>query len=313
MTSRAIARGTLGWAASVAILAACALALGGRVAAVDASGGLPALAPFAAAMAIDALANGVLVAAWLAVLAAVGAPLEAHAAGWVWSVSQLARYTLGSAQIGGREAVGRRYGLPAWVGAATALVEIVWSGAITAALALATAPWWLPGAAGLTWLAWTAALPAAGLLVGLARPDLPLRFVASALSRRAGLRRLAPGGARLGRATAARITGLYALNSGLRAGAFLLLFSAVGGSVLGEGLRAVGALALGQLAGWLAVFAPGGLGAREGVTMLAVAPAIGGGPALTLVAAVRLAELLGETLFALAARLHGGAGEGRGR
>ncbi len=312
---------------------ALALALRGRVAAVGGLPGfLPGVVPFAAAVALNTLANGVVVTAWRAALAAAGTPLEARAAARVWSVSQLARYTVGAAQIGGREVAGRRCGLPAWAGATTALVEICWSGAVTAAIALATAPWWLPGAAGLAWLAWAAALPVAVLLVGLARPDLPPRLAAAVLGR---LRRAAPttgqpqleqlrratpttgqpqleqlpraapttGQPQLGRAAAARITGLYLLNSVLRVSAFLALFAAVGGTLPGEGLRAAGALALGQLVGWLAVFAPGGLGPREGATALAAAPATGPTAALVLVAATRLAELAAEALFAAAAHL----------
>ncbi|MGH8906803.1 MAG: lysylphosphatidylglycerol synthase domain-containing protein [Egibacteraceae bacterium] len=339
-------------AAGLWILVGCALALAlalrGRVAAVGGLPGfLPGVVPFAAAVALNTLANGVVVTAWRAALAAAGTPLEARAAARVWSVSQLARYTVGAAQIGGREVAGRRCGLPAWAGATTALVEICWSGAVTAAIALATAPWWLPGAAGLAWLAWAAALPVAVLLVGLARPDLPPRLAAAVLGR---LRRAAPttgqpqleqlrratpttgqpqleqlpraapttgqpqleqlpraapttGQPQLGRAAAARITGLYLLNSVLRVSAFLALFAAVGGTLPGEGLRAAGALALGQLVGWLAVFAPGGLGPREGATALAAAPATGPTAALVLVAATRLAELAAEALFAAAAHL----------
>ncbi|MDP8970702.1 MAG: hypothetical protein M3N52_09475, partial [Actinomycetota bacterium] len=107
---------------------------------------------------------------------------------------------------------------------------------------------------------------------------------------------------RMGRGDAARLTLWYAANTGLRLVAFLLLFAAVGGSPTADGLRAVGAWALGQLVGRLAVFAPGGLGPREGATALTVFPAIGGGPALVLVAATRLAEIVAEGLFVAAAR-----------
>jgi len=256
--------------------------------------------PFAAAVGINAVANGVVVTAWRQVLAAMGTPVPSRAAAWVWSVSQLARYALGAAQVAGRALAGRGYGLPAWAGAATTVVEIGWSGAVTATIALATAPWWLAGAGNLGWLAWAGAAPAAVLAVGLFRPDVPVGLIGQGLERlgRAGADRLS-----LSRASAARITGLYAVNSALRVSAFLVLFTASGGSLAGDGLRAAGALAVGQLVGWLTVFAPGGLGPREGATALVVAPAVGGTTALLLVAATRLAELLGEALFALIARL----------
>ena len=270
------------WAASAAILAACVLALRGRVAAVDASGGLPGLGAFALAVSANAAANAVLVSAWRGLLAAAGAPLDGRVAARVWSSSQLARYAIGGAQFAGRAVAGRRHGVRASRGTMTALVEVGWSAAVTGAVALATAPWWLPPASSA--LAWAGALPVAALAVLLVRPDL---------ARLDGL----------DRGAAARITALYTLNATLRLAAFLALFAAVGGSVTAEGLRAAGALALGQLAGWAAVFAPGGLGPREGATALAVAPAVGGGPALVLVASTRLAELLAEALFAAAARL----------
>jgi glycosyltransferase 2 family protein len=334
-----VLRRLAGWVTSAAVLAACGLALRGRMAAIGASGGLPSVRPMAIAVVANTAANGVVVTAWRRVLRAAGELIDTRAAAWVWSVSQLARYMVGAAQVGGRAVAGRRYGLSATAGALTTLVEVAWQAAITATLVLATAPWWLPGASGLAWLAWIGALPAAVLAVGLIRPDLLLRVVAAMLGwrplERLTGRRMADGqgvggspptvqGAggspptvqgvggspptwldrvRLPRADAARVTVLYALNSGLRLGAFLSLFVAVSGSLGLGGLRAVGAYALGQLIGRLAVFAPGGLGPREGATALVVAPAIGGGPALVLVASVRLAEILGEAAFAVLARL----------
>jgi hypothetical protein len=280
------------------------------MAAISTSGGLPGIAPVLVAVAINTAANGVVVTAWRGMLRASGAQISTRAAAWVWSVSQLARYTIGAAQVGGRAVVGRRYGLSATAGAVTTLVEVAWQAAITATLVLATVPWWLSGASSLAWIVWIGAIPAMVLAMGLIWPELVLRAVAVMLDR-SPWKRLAGGRRMTGtlhhvrfhRADAARVTVLYALNSGLRLAAFLTLFVAVGGSLNSDGLRAVGAYGLGQLVGRLAVFAPGGLGPREGATALAVAPAVGGGPALVLVASVRLAELLGEALFAGLARV----------
>lgn len=289
-------------------MAATGLALRGRMDAVGDAGGLPGAAPAAAAVALNIVANGVLVQAWRAVLAAAGVPLAARAAAWVWSVSQLARYAMGAAQVGGRAVAGRPYGVTATAGAVTTLVEIAWQAAITATLVLATAPWWLAEAEGLGWLAWLGVAPAVLLGVGLVRPDVLLRLVAGVLAW-GPLARLT--GDRLGgavdrvhvdRGVAARLTLLYTLNSALRLAAFLCLFAAVGGGLRDDGLRAVGAYALGQLVGRLAVIVPGGIGPRESATLLAVAPAVGGGPGLVLVAAVRLAEIVGEAVFAAGAR-----------
>jgi glycosyltransferase 2 family protein len=277
--------------------------------AISASSGLPGVVPLVVAVIINAAANGVVVTAWREVLRAADAHMSVSAAAWVWSLSQLARYTVGAAQVGGRAVVGRRYGLSTTAGALTTLVEVAWQAAIAATLVLATAPWWLPGAFGLAWLAWIGALPAAMLAAGLICPGLLLRTVAAVLHwgplERVTRRQLGKGlgRVRFRRADAARVTALYVLNSGLRLTAFLTLFVAVGGSLGPDGLRAVGAYALGQLVGRLAVFAPGGLGPREGATALALTSAIGGGPALVLVASVRAAEFLGEVLFGGLARL----------
>lgn len=279
------------------------------MAAVGAAGGLPAVAPVVAAVAANVAGNAVVVLAWRDVLAAAGARLPARVAAWVWSLSQLARYTLGAAQVGGRALVGRRWGLTATAGAVTALVEVAWQSSLTATLVLATLPWWLTGAEPLRGLAAVGVLPAALLVAGLVDPQGMLRAVARVLGwaplRRLGGVRLAAAAARvrMGRAQAARLTLLYAGNAALRLAAFLLLFAAVGGHLAADGLRAAGAYGLGQLVGRLAVFAPGGLGPREGATALAIFPAIGGGPALVLVAAVRLAEIVAEALFFAAARV----------
>ena len=276
--------------------------------AVGQAGGLPSVAAFTAAVLINVGANAVVVQAWRAVLSASGVALGFRAAAWVWSVSQLARYALGAAQVGGRAVAGRRYGLSPTAGAATALVEIGWQTSITATLVLATSPWWLPAVADLRWLAILGVPPAAVLVAGLLWPRRLLAWLGWLAGTRpvAWLTRGRLGGAvervSVDRAAAARLTALYALNSALRLSAFAVLFAAVGGDLGAEAMRVVGAYAVGQLVGRLAVFVPGGIGPREGATALVLAPAIGGGPALVLVTAVRLAEIVGEAIFAAGAR-----------
>lgn len=296
-------RRALGWLAAAAVLAATAAALRGRWEAVGDAGGLPGLAAMGAATALFLVANGVLVAAWRAVVACSGLRLPPRTAAWIWGASQLARYLLGAAQVGSRAVIARRAGVPATTGAVSVLVEVGWQTSLTAAVALATAPRWLGGAGELGWLAAAAIAPVLVLVAGLVAPQRLLRGVGRLLDlgplpRLTGgrLRDIA-GRVRLTRRTAAAITGWFAANTLLRLSGFLLLFDAVGG-VLGEdALLAVGAAALGQLVGRVAIFAPGGLGPREGATALAVAPAIGGGPALLLVAATRLAEVVAELVF----------------
>lgn len=300
----------LGWVLSLAILAATAALLRDRFTAVGEAGGLPGVGPSLLAGGLFLVANGVLADTWRRMVGLAGPLPGWGAAAWVWSVSQLARYTIGAAQIGGRAVMARRYGMTGTAGAVTALVEVGWQTSITAAMVLATLPWWLPGAGDLTWLAWVGALPVLVLVWGLVAPASLLAGIAAVL-RTGPLHRLtrgrldaAAGQVRLSRGAAASLTARFAGNSALRLVAFLLLYRAVGGQLDVDGvLLATGASAVGQLVGRLAVFAPGGIGPREGATALVVAPVIGGGPALVLVAATRLLEVLAELAFFLLARL----------
>lgn len=271
------------------------------------AGGLPGVGPLGLAVAANLVANDVLVRAWRAVLRAAGIALGQRAAAWIWALSQVARYALSAAQVGGRAVVGRPYGVTPAAGALTALVEIGWQTSITALLALATVPWWLATSASLRWLAWAAVAPAAVLVAGVAAPSALLRVLAGLAEAVPFARaRFARAGDALRRvdlrpAAALALTGRYALNSALRLVGVAALVGAVGGRP-GDLPRVVGAYALGQLAGRLVVFAPGGLGPREGVTALVLAPAVGGGPAVVVVAAVRLCEVVAEAVTLAAAR-----------
>jgi hypothetical protein len=294
----------LGRLAGIALLAVAVVALRDQWHGVGEAGGLPGAGPSAVAAGLFQIANAVLAVTWRAVVRiGGGGALPLRAAVWVWAASQLARYSVGAAQVGGRAVLGRRYGLTLTAGGTTALVEIAWQTAITAVLVLATLPWWLGVAGSLTWLAWAGVLPAAVLLVGLTAPARLLGVLAATL-RWGPLARLTRGRLRaavgelsLRRRDAAALTGAYMLNTALRLTGVVVLFAAVGGDAGRDWPLVVGAASLGQLVGRLAVFAPGGLGPREGATALALAPAIGGGPALILVAATRLLELVAELVF----------------
>lgn len=301
----------LGWAASLVILAVTVALLRHRFEAVGEAGGLPGLGPSAVAVGLYVVANGVLADTWRRMVALTGPRPPWRAAAWVWSASQLARYTLSAAQVAGRAVLARRYGVTGTAGAVSVVVEVGWQTSINAATVLATLPWWLPGAGDLTWLAWAGVLPVLVLVAGLLAPQRLVRLLTAVL-RRGPLGRLlgsrldrAADGAFLDRAAAAELTARFALNSGLRLVAFVVLFGAVAGRGLatGEVLLAIGASAVGQFVGRLAVFAPGGIGPREGATALVVAPALGGGAALVLVASVRALEVVAELAFLLIARV----------
>lgn len=285
------------------LLLVAAWLLRGRWDEVRRSGGVPGVTPVLLAAAVHVVANAVSVTTWRRLVAVAGAHLRWVEAAWVWAASQLARYGLSGAQVAGRAVLARRHGVSATAGGVTALVETAWQLAITGLLVLGTVPWWLPGSDGLTWLVVAAALPALVLLVGSLDPMRLLRAAAAVAAwgpvRRVTRDRLATGldGVHLSPGQAARLTGWFLVNTALRVVAFVVLLGAVGGDLPADVPAAVGAYALGQVAGRLAFFAPGGLGAQEGAAALVLTPVLGAPVAVLLVAVTRLAELVGELTF----------------
>lgn len=302
----------------VAVLGVAVALLRSRLASIGGPAGLPG--PGAAALVVGAnvLGNGLLIAAWRQLVAAAGTRVAPGPAARVWTVSQLARYTIGAAQVAGRAVAGRRLGISAAAGTLTTLVEIGWGVSLTAAVVVASSPAWLPDAPGLRWVALLAVVPTAVVVAGLVSPRRVLATLASVLDR-SPLRRLTGGRAgtalrevRVDRRLAAEVTAAYAAVIALRVAATVVLVASVDGSGDGAGIgiaRIAGAWALGQVVGQLAVVAPGGLGPREGATALVLAPALGAEAALLVVALIRLGELAAELLsYGLARLLPGQAG-----
>lgn len=298
------ARLVLRWAVSIAVLVAVALALRGRFTSV-AESGVPWPRPesIAATLVLFVIANELLVRGWLALVAMGHGHIPRKLGRWVWAKSQLARYAVGMAQVASRAIVARRHGLRPATSAITTLLEVVWYTCINAAMALATIPWWLADT-GLGWAAWLAVLPALVLAPALFAPRLFIEIAIWA-SRLPVLRKVG----QLGRARdlevshgeTALLTGIYVGNAIIRLAGFWCLYLGVGGPS-DQILRVTGAFALGHLIGAVAVFAPGGLGPREGVTAIVLAPILGAGPVLMLVAATRLFELAAELTYAGFAR-----------
>jgi glycosyltransferase 2 family protein len=284
----------LGLIVLVAVLVGAVLALRGRAAEVGGAGGLPGPRTSMLAVVASLAGNLVLIDAWRALVAAAGPRLAFAAAARVWTSSQLARYTIGAAQVPGRVLAGRAHGVGTALGTLTTLVEIAWGMSLTAVVVLATAPAWLPADGSLDWVAIAAVVPAAAVVAGLIAPQRMLQAVARPL------RRFGAPTAQVDRRLAAAVAARYAAVIALRVVVAVALYAAVGGDAH-DWPAVAGAWALGQLAGQLAVFAPGGLGVREGATALVLAPAIGPAAALLLVALIRLAELVAElATFALA-------------
>lgn len=297
------------WVLLAGLLAVAGSVLWERRAAVGDAGGLPGLVPSVTAALIYVMANALLAWNWSSIVAVAGTRLRFRTALWVWSVSQISRYTVTLAQVGSRAVVARRYGVPATAGVLSTVLELAWMFVVTSTIVVATIPWWLPTAGDARWVAGVAVLPVVGIVAAVAHPQAMLR-AADALVRRPLVDRVTGGRlagvaerVHLDRATMWRFVARYGTNTALRHTAFLVLFAAVGGDLATSALTAVGTYALGSLAGTVAVFAPGGLGVREGLIAVALTPVIGGGPALLLAAAVRLLEVIAELSLLGVARL----------
>lgn len=298
----------LAWVVTVGLLVIAGLALRDRWTDVRDVGGLPAALPVVLAVVVNTAGNALLAHTWRELAAVGGARLPWRTASWVWALSQLSRYGLSGAQVAGRAVVARRYGMTATAGGVTALVEVAWQLAIHGVVMLATLPWWLPGAQDLRWVALAGILPAAVLLLGSWSPNTLLGWLARLVAW-GPVTRLTRGRfastldrVALTRREAGRLTLLFLANTAVRFTAFAMVLAAVGGAIPADLPRAAGAYVLGQFVGRLAVFAPGGIGPREGVTALVMGPVLGGGGALVLVAVTRLAEVAGELVFLALAR-----------
>ena len=79
-------------------------------------------------------------------------------------------------------------------------------------------------------------------------------------------------------------------------------YAAMTSGVIGLGLDNlpifVGAICVANVLGFLAVFAPAGIGVREGVLMLLLSPTLGSGPAALFAVTLRLVQVAGDTATA---------------
>lgn len=289
--------------ALVALLAVRVLATRGQAAADLAV--LPALWALVLALVANVVANGVLASSWGRLLALLGErrpPL--WRAWWLWASTQLARYGLGGAQVVSRAVAVRTLGIPASVGGLTVVLETTLQLCLNVAVVLVTLPVLL-GAADVGGLVAVTVVPLLLLLVLSVRPRRMVLVLQAALRRLPVPQRLRDRVEGLGvpptlpLAGVVVLLGWYAVNLAARLGGFLLLLVTVAPDGVDGRLVAiaVGAASLGTLVGRLAIFVPGGIGPREGVTILLLGPTIGALPAVGLVAAVRLTEIAAELVF----------------
>ncbi|MEU3016170.1 lysylphosphatidylglycerol synthase domain-containing protein [Nocardiopsis sp. NPDC007018] len=224
--------------------------------------------------------------AWRSLLAGLGSPLPRGAAARVMFVGQLGKYLPGSvwafvAQV----ELARDWKVPRSRGAAATLLAV----AVTVAVSLAVAAVALPLSSAEAARRWWWALAAAPVLLACLHPGVLGWGVRLAARPFARFREVTEAGplAVGGRAVTASV--LWTLVAWVPLGAHVWLLTwAVGGEALGSVGPAVGAYALAWVLGLLVVFAPAGLGVREVVLVVALAPVVDAGAALVVAVLSRL-------------------------
>lgn len=234
---------------------------------------------------------------WRATSAGFGAPLGVRAAAVVYLVGQVGKYLPGgvwnlaaSAELGSDRGIERRRTV------GTMLVAVLVSMAVAGALALLT----LPGvpASPLEGHPWLVLLTPLALLAMLPVVLNTLLVVLLRVTRQAPLPDRIGGGAV---AAAAGWSLLSWVAAGLQVHVLALAVGAEAGMPL---LRlSVGGYALAWLVGFVLVFLPAGVGAREVVLAAALAPALGTGGVLVVVLLSRVLVTAGDLLSAGLAHL----------
>lgn len=237
---------------------------------------------------------------WRAVGAGLGAPLGLREAAVVYLVGQVGKYLPGgvwnlvaSAELGRDRGIERRRTVGSMV------LAVMVSAAMGGLLVLLTLPG-LPGGflEDLAWLTWLAPLTVVVVL-----PPVLNRVLALLLR----LTRQAPVAERI-RIGAVAASGAWAVASWLAVGAQVLVLAlAVGAEPDATLVRAaVGGYAVAWVVGFVLVFLPAGVGAREGVLALALSPVLGAGGVLVVVLLCRVlltvADLVAAALALLVAR-----------
>jgi uncharacterized membrane protein YbhN (UPF0104 family) len=197
----------------------------------------------------------------------------------IWSVSQASRFVPGNvALVASRVLLTARHGVARSLAAGSLALEVglivVWGGFFAS---------WLPS----TWLAgWLRLLLAAGTLGVLAALPLVLRPVGRRWPSFAGLR--------VGHLYEA--VALYGINNLVRATGCVFVAAALDDLRWGDAFLVIGAVNLAAVVGMLGV-TPAGLGVREGVITVLLAPRFGAGNAAAMAVAFRAWEFLFELVW----------------
>lgn len=235
--------------------------------------------PLLGAGAVVLVAYALLIEAWRRLIVAWRQRLPWRAATRIWTLSNLGRYLPGKVwAVVGLAALAEQAGISGWVAAGAALTMQV----LSVGTGAATAAGGAPGAASPFWLG--AAVGAAVLTVGaLASPRVVRR-----------LGRAVPGvdPARLGAPRVVSLLGASAATLGAWAAYGVALWLLAHGVLASpDGLtvwRATGSFAAAYVVGLVALFAPGGVGVREGVLIVLLEPSVGAAGAIALSLASRI-------------------------
>jgi uncharacterized membrane protein YbhN (UPF0104 family) len=234
--------------------------------------------------------------AWRALLAGMGSPLPRRTAARVMFVGQLGKYLPGSvwafvAQV----ELARDWNVPRTRGAAATLLAV----GVTVAAGLAVAAVALPLSSAEAARRWWWALALAPLLLAALHPRVVgwgIRLAARPFARFREVAEAGPPDVR-GRSMAAAVG--WTLVAWVPLGLHVWLLTwAVGGEALRSVGPAVGAYALAWTLGLLVVFAPAGLGVREAVLVVALAPVVDAGAALVVAVLSRLVMTVADVAWA---------------
>jgi glycosyltransferase 2 family protein len=234
----------------------------------------------ASSLAAAMTGTGCQMLAWRAILADLGSPIPVRAAGRISFVAQLGKYVPGGVwAVAAQVELGHDYRIPRPRSLAAVLVSLAVTLGSGLAVALVTLPFVSPGLARHYW--WVLAIvPLVGF--GLCPPVLG-RLLDGALA----LMRIQPLAAwpswrGLRRAVGWNLAGWLLLGSQV-----WLLVADMGGTRGASVLVALGGYALAFSAGMLLVVVPSGIGARELILALALAPVLLHGAAIAVVLTTR--------------------------
>src|SRR5215472_5866257 len=236
--------------------------------------------------------------AWRTILADLGSPIPVRAAGRISFVAQLGKYVPGGVwAVAAQVELGHDYRIPRPRSLAAVLVSLIVTLGTGLAVALATLPFVSPGLARHYW--WVLAIvPLIG--VALCPPVLGrLLDRALALTRSQPLAGW-PSWRGLGRAFGWNLAGWLLLGSQV-----WLLVAVMGGAHASSALVAVGGYALAFSAGMLLVVVPSGIGARELILALALAPVLLHGAAIAVVLTTRGISTLSDVVLGAVGGLSG--------